>query len=354
MAGTVTGGDNGRAEMAKKLQEHLLNLDQVEEALKVDPHHEDLLKLKADLNELIVLVSKQMLQSNAATTPCLEVKAHATPLEVEKMDVTSSTTSSASSNQAEINEVAALPNLPSFFYKKWQSKFPQPEPKPSTSTSAAPESEIIVIDTKNNSDNDNTVTANTNEPNYSPRPTGVPKTRNKNLTPEQKRDINGNPSGTKSDIKPGDVQKPSEIPSASTSTLSAAVHVDADKDKNVDVDSKKEQVKSVDKCVTGENAQDEASKIEKGNSKTDNPYKLVVHDSAGNRYTMHDYLNKKIENKTLRNYFKKKLKRLNRQCVNDHLLLQGKEPLTFHQNRGLKARQKAAFYCGRKDKGSRR
>ncbi|CAL8129183.1 unnamed protein product [Orchesella dallaii] len=77
----------------------------------------------------------------------------------------------------------------------------------------------------------------------------------------------------------------------------------------------------------------------------DNPFSVIAYDYwTDTRYNMMDYMNGKVKDRTLQNYFKKHLKRLNRVCANDHLVNQGLQPVRFKTNRGVKARLKAAQF----------
>ncbi|CAL8068877.1 unnamed protein product [Orchesella dallaii] len=89
-------------------------------------------------------------------------------------------------------------------------------------------------------------------------------------------------------------------------------------------------------------------------NESSNPFHVVAFDkNDGKRYTMHDFINGRVKTNPLKNFFKKKMKNLNRICTNDHLIRQGLKPMKFRINRGVKAREKAAIYC-KKFRGNRR
>lgn len=87
------------------------------------------------------------------------------------------------------------------------------------------------------------------------------------------------------------------------------------------------------KCVTCERGLDCISCKKKG---VNNPFNIVAYDSSGKRYTMHDYVNYKIKDKTLINFFAKKKKKLNQICINDHRVKQGLHPLSFGKKKQYK------------------
>jgi len=85
-----------------------------------------------------------------------------------------------------------------------------------------------------------------------------------------------------------------------------------------------------------------------GQESSNDVFPIVAFDkNTGQKFTLNDYFSRKHMSRTVKNYFKKKLKRLNRSYVNDHLQLQGLQPVKFRTNRGIKARQKAAYYCNK-------
>ncbi len=92
----------------------------------------------------------------------------------------------------------------------------------------------------------------------------------------------------------------------------------------------------VKKCITCERGLDCNNCNKKGNN---NPFIVVAYDNEGNRFTMHDYLNYKVKDKTLRNYFAKKKKLLDRICINDHRLIHGLKPIKFRSSNDYSAKK---------------
>lgn len=87
----------------------------------------------------------------------------------------------------------------------------------------------------------------------------------------------------------------------------------------------------VKKCITCERGLDCNNCKQKGNN---NPFNVIAYDNEGKRFTMHDYLNYKVKDKTLKNYFAKKKKLLDRICINDHRLIHGLKPIKFCNSSG--------------------
>lgn len=87
----------------------------------------------------------------------------------------------------------------------------------------------------------------------------------------------------------------------------------------------------INKCITCERGLNcDFCKKEGSN----NPFNIVAYDSDGKRFTMHDYINYKVTDKTLKNYFAKKRRMLNQICINDHRSKHGLAPIVFKKNRG--------------------
>lgn len=101
----------------------------------------------------------------------------------------------------------------------------------------------------------------------------------------------------------------------------------------------------VNKCITCERGLDCDNCNQKG---VNNPFNIVAYDSQGTRFTMSDYLNYKVTDKTLKNYFAKKRKLLNQICINDHREKHGLNPLKFRKNRGKKSRERYLNYVMKK------
>lgn len=91
----------------------------------------------------------------------------------------------------------------------------------------------------------------------------------------------------------------------------------------------------INKCVTCERKLDCNSCNTKG---VNNPFNVVAYDSEGKRFTMYDYINYKVTDKTLKNYFAKKRKQLNQICINDHRVKHGMSALKFRKNHGKKGK----------------
>lgn len=85
--------------------------------------------------------------------------------------------------------------------------------------------------------------------------------------------------------------------------------------------------------------EDETSLNEDDETEDPSSLHIVGYDKEGNRFTLNDYLNYKVTDTKLKNYFAKQKRKLDQMCINDHRVMQGLEPIKFSRKRKKTKRQ---------------